>query len=178
MTNEQIQALRTSLATFQDSPVNRTKLVALCVEPMLWEMAEHHVPGLKQWDERQQEIAAALEMHDKRWKEGEDYASCRFKVKDLKDADLRGADLEGAGLEGANLECANLSEANLSEANLWYADLEYANLRGANLRGADLEDADLTGANLRGANLTGALYNDETIFPEGFDPEQCGMVKR
>ena len=158
MTNEQIQMLRTSLATFQDSPINRTKLVALCVEPMLWEMAEHHVPGLKAWDERQQEIAAALQQHGRRNNKGEDYASCRFKVKDLK-----GANLWYADLEYANLECANLSEANL-----WYADLEGASLTNANLKGAVL----------RGANLLGAFYNDETTFPEDFDPEQCGMVKR
>ena len=44
--------------------------------------------------------------------------------------------------------------ANLSQANLVYADLS----------GADLRDA-----NLEWANLSGAVWNDETVFPEGFE---------
>ena len=156
MTNEQIQMLRTSLSTFQDSPVNRTKLVALCVKPMLWEMAEHHVPGLKQWATRQQEIAEALKMHGKRLDEDKGYYSCRFNLKKLANANLRGADLNYADLADANLSGAELSSSSLRHVDLWRA----------NLRGANLEFADLAGANLRGA-----LYNDETTFPEGFDPE-------
>ena len=43
-----------------------------------------------------------------------------------------------------------------------------ANLSGANLSGADLSEADLTDA-----NLSGAVWNDETVFPEGFEiPEK------
>ena len=49
------------------------------------------------------------------------------------------------------------------------ADLEGANLRGANLRGANLNSADLSGARLREANLSGAVWNDDTVFPEGFE---------
>ena len=29
--------------------------------------------------------------------------------------------------------------------------------------------ADLEGANLRGTNLSSAVWNDETVFPEGFE---------
>jgi len=54
--------------------------------------------------------------------------------------------------------------ANLSQANLVYADLS-----GADLRDANLEWANLSGANLVGANLSGAVWNDETVFPEGFE---------
>ena len=39
-----------------------------------------------------------------------------------------------------------------------------ANLRNVRLRGADLREADLTDA-----NLSGAVWNDETIFPNGFE---------
>ena len=64
---------------------------------------------------------------------------------------------------------------------------------GANLRGADLSEADLSGAklfeaNLYRANLTrtrfyrplradlrGAEANNETRWPEGFDPEAFGV---
>ena len=49
-----------------------------------------------------------------------------------------------------------------------------ANLRDANLIRADLTDvclseADLRGTNLNSANLSGAVWNDETVFPEGFE---------
>ena len=36
--------------------------------------------------------------------------------------------------------------------------------------------AELTGARLRGAQLTGAIYDQRTVFPRGFKPEDAGMV--
>ena len=56
--------------------------------------------------------------------------------------------------------------ANLTEANLLMADLTGVDLRGANLEGADL----------RGANLKGAGASEDTIWPEGFDPETAGVI--
>ena len=44
-----------------------------------------------------------------------------------------------------------------------------ADLEGSNLSGADLSGADLSGANLEDADLTNIKYNDDTIWPEGFD---------
>ena len=69
---------------------------------------------------------------------------------------LRGADLRGADLRGADLWGTNLRDANLSDANL----------RGANLRGNDLN----------WVYLHGAKYDEDTKFPDGFDPEEAGMV--
>ena len=55
---------------------------------------------------------------------------------------------------------ANLSGAYLSDADLWRASLSEAKLNDADLRGAD---------------LSGAVWNDETVFPEGFEiPEMSG----
>ena len=60
--------------------------------------------------------------------------------------------------------------ANLSGANLWRA-----NLIRADLTDVCLSEADLRGADLSGANLSGAVWNDETVFPEGFEiPEKSG----
>ena len=70
------------------------------------------------------------------------------------EASLRDANLTGADLRGANLSNANLSSADLEGANLSNANLEWANLRDANLNNA---------------NLSGAVWNDETVFPEGFE---------
>ena len=49
------------------------------------------------------------------------------------------------------------------------ADLDGAYLRGTNLSGASLSEADLRGTNLNSADLSGAVWNDETVFPEGFE---------
>jgi uncharacterized protein YjbI with pentapeptide repeats len=39
------------------------------------------------------------------------------------------------------------------------------------LEGANLEKTDLQGANLRGAR-----YDENTLFPKGFTPEQSGLI--
>ena len=49
------------------------------------------------------------------------------------------------------------------------ADLDRAYLSGVNLRGTNLRGAYLRGANLGWANLSGAIWNSETVFPEGFE---------
>lgn len=62
------------------------------------------------------------------------------------------------------------------------ANLSYVNLQSADLEGADLQGADLQGANLRGVKWNedtsweGAEYKDETVWPEGFDPDAAGAV--
>ena len=47
-------------------------------------------------------------------------------------------------------------------------NLSGADLNSANLKGADLSEVDLSKVNLRRA-----IWNDETVFPEGFEiPEK------
>ena len=90
-------------------------------------------------------------------------SSLRLKLRAKIDA---GESLKQANLREANLTSANLSSANLSEADLFEADLTAADLIGANLSGADLSFA----------VLSGARYSSDTKFPEGFDPEEAGMM--
>jgi len=106
----------------------------------------------------------------------------------LDGADLRGAYLFRVDLSGANLSEANLSRAFLVGADLrWaalgWADLRWADLRLAALNGADLQGAwligaDLTGADLRTADLGEAKYNDQTRWPDDFDPQAHGAIKQ
>jgi len=43
------------------------------------------------------------------------------------------------------------------------------------LSGADLTDVCLSEADLSKVNLSGAIWNNETVFPEGFEiPEKSG----
>jgi tetratricopeptide (TPR) repeat protein len=88
-----------------------------------------------------------------------------FRKEDLSNANLFGIDLQGINLSQACLINADLREANLTRANLTDADLS----------DACLMTADLRGANLNGAKLEGAIYNEDTEFPSGFDPEAAGM---
>jgi uncharacterized protein YjbI with pentapeptide repeats len=107
-------------------------------------------------------------------------AGARLAMASLVDAKLEGATLAQANLAGAQLNGASLSHAiargaNLRRAMLQDADLSVADLRGADLQGADLTDAVLNNANLQGANLqnvvlTGIVYDEQTVWPEGFDP--------
>ena len=64
---------------------------------------------------------------------------------------------------------ADLSEADLSGANLRNANLQFTNLFAANLSAANLK-----GVNLNEANLQKALFDEMTIFPQGFDPIKAG----
>ena len=56
------------------------------------------------------------------------------------------------------------------------ADLTGAILTHADLRGADLRSADLDNADLGGADLSNAKYDQNTKWPEGFDPTEAGAV--
>ena len=52
---------------------------------------------------------------------------------------------------------------------------EYTVEPGANLSNANLYRAYLIRADLTNANLSGAVWNDGTVFPEGFEiPEKSG----
>lgn len=100
--------------------------------------------------------------------------------RDLSGIDLRGASLQGVILSKSNLSGADLSGARLNWASLDGVDLSESNLREVDLHKASLGEADLSGADLREANLSGAkflneiTYDNDTIWPDGFDPEEAG----
>lgn len=121
---------------------------------------------------------------------------------DLRQAVFSGLILEGAHFEDSNLEGADFTNADLYWASFFQANLSHAILRNTNLRGTVLEcailrnacldgadlgidnvggstcvnGADFTGVDLRHANLRGAVYNQNTVFPDGFVPAQAGMI--
>ncbi len=94
----------------------------------------------------------------------------------MTDSNLEKANLAEATLNGAVLQNANLCQANLARADLNWVDFSQADLRDANLKQARLGWAKLTDANLDGTDLTEARYNEHTIWPEGFSPEDAGCV--
>lgn len=105
----------------------------------------------------------------------------------LAEANMQGTHLLGANLSGANLANAHLEEAQMQWASFLTANLSGAHLIGANMVGSELQSANLAGANLCGANLEdahlawvrlrGARYNEQTRWPENFDPPGAGAIR-
>ena len=56
-----------------------------------------------------------------------------------------------------------------------YIRFERADLAGANLTGVNLAGTDLRATGLASAQLQGACYSEETLFPDGFDPNARGL---
>ena len=56
------------------------------------------------------------------------------------------------------------------------ADLRRAYLNRVDLRRADLGRANLDGANLTGANLSGVRADGLSIWPDGFNPVDAGVI--
>ena len=107
---------------------------------------------------------------------GADLSWANLSGASLHNANLSGADFRMADLWGANFRNTNFREANLSGANLYNANLSNADLSCANLRGASLHGVDLSWASFSKADFDKAKYNEGTILPDGFDPEEEGMV--
>ncbi|MEO1125467.1 MAG: pentapeptide repeat-containing protein [Cyanobacteria bacterium J06639_16] len=87
----------------------------------------------------------------------------------LRNIDAPKAELRQINLLGADLAGANLVEADLTGANLNKADLSKARLYKVRLYGASLLDTNLDDADLRQV-----LYDKQTCFPRGFEPEKLG----
>lgn len=85
-------------------------------------------------------------------------------------------EMSNAVLDGANLMNTKCHYTVFKNASLIKADLT-----GADVREADFQEAVLFGAVLRcselnRASLQGALFDESTIWPEGFDPLQQGAI--
>jgi hypothetical protein len=98
-----------------------------------------------------------------------DYADSRV---DLRQPNSSYPDLSGASLQGASLRCAHLEGTNFQDAQL----------DGSDLRGADLRrfptPSTQENAKLAGASLTGAIWNEQTQWPDDFDPTRSPELAR
>ena len=80
---------------------------------------------------------------------------------------LQDAKARRVNLRNADMDTANLDHIDLSDSDLQGAYMNGSNLERADLANAKLQAADLTGVNLRGANLTDAIFDEETMLPDG-----------
>jgi uncharacterized protein YjbI with pentapeptide repeats len=113
-------------------------------------------------------------------------ASCELEGISFDGSDLRGSDLSGADLYGAFLCDSNFDSCLFVQADLRSAFMFRVSFRNADMRGARfsldqmggallLSAVDFSNANLDDADFTGALYDSDTIFPKGFNPEERGL---
>ncbi|CAG1012100.1 Secreted effector protein PipB2 [Anaerolineales bacterium] len=85
------------------------------------------------------------------------------------------ADLSQAGLVGCNLENASLITTKLCEADLRFSNFQGANLTGADLRGANIGSVNFRNATLDDAKLDKTIYDQKTVWPDGFNLDGSGV---
>jgi uncharacterized protein YjbI with pentapeptide repeats len=113
-------------------------------------------------------------------------AGCELEGISFDGSDLQGSDFTGADLYGAILSDSNFDSCAFVDADLRYAYMYKVSFRHADMRRARfslnelggplrMSAVDFSNANLEGADFTGAIYDSETIFPQGFDPEGRGL---
>jgi len=103
---------------------------------------------------------------------GANFHSTNLRGAHLESADLTKADLHSAWLQRANLQSAQLQAADLHDADLQAANLYLTNLHSANLSYANMQFVNLSSANLFRANLLctylyGAMFDANTVLPDG-----------
>lgn len=97
---------------------------------------------------------------------------------------LRAGRYSGANFENADFDNAWMQVADFRGANFTRARLRYASLAESDITDAVFVNSDLIGTSLRGtigirsARFGGAIYNSETVFTDGFDPQKAGMVRQ
>jgi uncharacterized protein YjbI with pentapeptide repeats len=95
------------------------------------------------------------------------FSHASLRRADLFSSDLRLCKFDGANLSGARLHSADCRGASFVDADLTGVGLEKTRLEGANLKGALLDkDRPLL-----------AAYDDDTIWPVGFDLATAQCVK-
>lgn len=95
--------------------------------------------------------------------------------------DFRGAKIRNANFGHSNFKSCNFSLTDMTETLLDFSVINDADFRSANLTKASFENSDIRGANfancnLMKINLKGSIFNNQTIFPENFDPLKFGAI--
>ena len=111
---------------------------------------------------------------------GANAKGCDFREAKLNlfayEADFSKCNFEGVDVSQISLLTNKFREANLQNTKGWgqasSCDFSKADLRGANLRGMNWMNSDAV------PRFRGAIYDDDTTWPEGFDPKAAGAVMK
>jgi uncharacterized protein YjbI with pentapeptide repeats len=99
-----------------------------------------------------------------------------FSGQNLSFSNFQLKPLTGANFRQTVLFEARFMGANLTEADFTGAHLVGADFRNSNMQMANLSRADLTRSRVEGAKMQGASYDQFTLFPDGFSPQQYGLI--
>lgn len=138
----------------------------------------------------------ALSPNEKNW--GGFLRLQRHGSPELKEVDLKGASFEGSNIGMISCNGCDLRGANFSNIEIIQLSLKECDLRGAKFQNIKLDPqsafdkSDLRGADLSGIafevkkyahglyyqpNIKGSVYDDTTVWPKGFSPEEAGAIK-
>lgn len=113
--------------------------------------------------------------------EGADLTEASLSYRNMRGANFAGANLTRVRMQGCDLRAATFAGATLDRTVFYDADLRGADISGAVVTKADFERARLEGADMRcqfSENLRiPAVFDDQTRWPEGFDPVAAGAIK-
>ena len=108
--------------------------------------------------------------------EREGLVQCGPLSGDLSGANLSGVNLYGAILSRARLAGAYLERVNLSELRLVETDFSENEFSKAEASVGHLFRRTIGGGTLVVARLVGACADGDTVWPEGFDPVDAGVI--
>jgi len=80
-------------------------------------------------------------------------------------------DLHNTNLSGLRMIGLTFSNAEFTNANFQRSVIHSSDLRNASLMGANFKEA-----SLQRSNFSGGKYDNQTIFPDGFNPEDHAMI--
>ncbi|MFM2056150.1 MAG: hypothetical protein RLY71_535 [Pseudomonadota bacterium] len=118
------------------------------------------------------------------------YPNSNFSESDLRGAFISKSNQMGSDFSGSNLAAAFLNHAKLDCSSFVGALLRYADFSMTHLVKTNFTQADLYGCNLSGTNLCGAImlgmnleqadfhdavYDVQTVWPDGFNPAEFGL---
>lgn len=115
------------------------------------------------------------------------YKFSKYDIRNFKGAKFTRADLHYTDFDNTILVDCVFNKASLKNASLKKANCENASFLLTSLVGTDVSGANFKGANLKGAKMRGLIYDDKTNFanavydqntllPEGFDPKEHKMI--
>ena len=108
---------------------------------------------------------------------GKNLSEFRMPVSTLVNAKLQGTNLEKARIWGTNFDDALLSKAVLKGADVSGCTFHRTQINETSFQDASVQGADFSSAiGIDGAIFSDARYSDKTRFPDGFHPENVGMV--
>ncbi len=112
-----------------------------------------------------------------------------FQNTQMSGVELHNSDLSKSRFDGVIANLGRFSHSNFYDTYLLNSDFQKANFQGAKFKWATIKNSNFSNANFAGADLseiwsvddesifTGALYDRDTIFKSGFDPDLRGMIK-